>query len=127
MIKTVLFDFDGTVADTLPIIFETIRATFSRFLLEHYENEDIIRLFGPPETAILQNKIPLHQHAEALDCHARIDHSDADIAAAKAAKVIAVGVNWLSVSQKTGGFDPKPDFFFTDPADFTAWVLNWSV
>lgn len=53
-----------------------------------------------------------------------VGDSDADIAAARAAGITAVGVNWLSVSQKTGGFTPKPDCVFTDTAAFMRWVLK---
>lgn len=67
MMRTILFDFDGTVADTLPLIFTAFRSTFQRFLQEHYTDEQIVALFGPTETGILQNRLPAHEHAAALD------------------------------------------------------------
>ncbi|MDR7317817.1 beta-phosphoglucomutase-like phosphatase (HAD superfamily) [Brevibacillus nitrificans] len=45
--RTLLFDFDGTVADTLPLIFTAFRSTFERFLQKHYTDDQIIALFGP--------------------------------------------------------------------------------
>ncbi|MED1725487.1 HAD-IA family hydrolase [Brevibacillus parabrevis] len=65
--RTILFDFDGTVADTLPLIFTAFRSTFQRFLQEHYSDEQIVAMFGPTETGILQNKLPAHEHEAALD------------------------------------------------------------
>lgn len=53
-----------------------------------------------------------------------VGDSDADIVAAKAANITSIGVNWLSVSQKTGGFTPEPDHTFTDLSSFTKWVLQ---
>jgi phosphoglycolate phosphatase/pyrophosphatase PpaX len=52
-----------------------------------------------------------------------VGDSNADVKAAKAANVLSVGVNWLSVSQTTGGFDPQPDRVYTDPAAFARWIL----
>jgi len=64
--RTILFDFDGTVADTLPLIFTAFRATFQRHLQEHYTDEQIVALFGPTETDILKSKLPDHEHDAAL-------------------------------------------------------------
>lgn len=65
--RTILFDFDGTVADTLPLIFTAFRSTFQHFLQKHYTDEEIISLFGPTETGIVQNELPPHKHEVALD------------------------------------------------------------
>lgn len=54
--RTLLFDFDGTVADTLPLIFTAFRSTFERFLQKHYTDDQIIALFGPTETGIVKNE-----------------------------------------------------------------------
>lgn len=64
--RTILFDFDGTVADTLPLIFTAFRSTFQQFLQEHYTDEQIVALFGPTETGILQSKLPPHAHDNAF-------------------------------------------------------------
>jgi phosphoglycolate phosphatase/pyrophosphatase PpaX len=65
--KTILFDFDGTVADTLPAIFASFRSTFQRFLARHYSDREIVNLFGPAEIAILQSQIPADQHEMAIE------------------------------------------------------------
>lgn len=64
--RTILFDFDGTVADTLPLIFTAFRSTFQQFRGQHYTDEQIIGMFGPTETVILQNMLEPHEHDAAL-------------------------------------------------------------
>lgn len=64
--RTILFDFDGTVADTLPLIFTAFRSTFQQFLNQHYTDEQILALFGPTETVILQKILQPHEHETAL-------------------------------------------------------------
>ena len=210
--KTILFDFDGTIADTLPICFTAFRSTFSAFLHRDYTDEQIVSLFGPTEIAMIQKEIPAAFHKEAIEHFYRVytdqqrreknppkilqmintlhhagiklgivtgkgrrsaeisiqllelqpffsvvitgddverpkpdpegirkamsalgasagqtwfvGDSDADIKAARTAGVTAVGVNWFSASQKTGGFQPEPDHFFTHPDEFVRIVLG---
>ncbi|WP_134687141.1 HAD family hydrolase [Brevibacillus migulae] len=212
MKKTVLFDFDGTIADTLPFCFTAFRSTFSAFLQKEYSDESIVSLFGPTEIEMIRAEIPAHDHEAAIEYFYRIyteeqrrvqnppkimqmvhafeqagiqmgivtgkgkrsaaisiellqlqpyfsvvitgddvekpkpdpegiekaltalggtaeeawfvGDSDADIRAARAAGVKAVGVNWFPVSQKMGGFQPEPDYFVTDPEQLIKIVLG---
>lgn len=59
-LQTVLFDFDGTIADTLPVCFDAFRYVFNKYDQRNITNEEIIELFGPNEDVIirkhLQNK-----------------------------------------------------------------------
>ncbi|MEJ8548252.1 HAD-IA family hydrolase [Brevibacillus borstelensis] len=64
--RTILFDFDGTVADTLPMIFNSFRSTFQHFLQRHYTDQEIVAMFGPPEMGILENMIASEQLADAV-------------------------------------------------------------
>ncbi len=210
--KTILFDFDGTIADTLPFCFTAFRSTFSTFLSKEYTDAQIVSLFGPTEIEMIKKQIPATHHAEAIDHFYRVyteeqareqsppkilrmidafhraglklgivtgkgrrsadismqllqlqpyfsivitgddvekpkpdpegihksmnalgatadetwfvGDSDADIKAARAAGVTAVGVNWFTVSQKASGFEPEPDYYFTDPDEFVRIVLS---
>ncbi|MDN9011823.1 HAD family hydrolase [Brevibacillus laterosporus] len=213
---TVLFDFDGTIADTLPAIFTAMRHTFYTFLQEEYSDQQIMELFGPPEAGIIKDKIQPEKYEEALQCfydkyvdehrgletpaplltmlealkHAGIqmgiitgkgrrsadlslealklndyfqiviagdevtnhkphpegiihamqqlqacpEHtlyvgdSQADITAARAAGIYAVGVNWFPASQSNGIFDPSPDVLFTEPAMMMEWLVKrWNI
>ncbi|WP_312117808.1 HAD hydrolase-like protein [Brevibacillus reuszeri] len=64
--RTILFDFDGTVADTLPLIFTAFRSTFQRHLNQHFSDEQIVALFGPTETEMIKKQLPIHEHEAAL-------------------------------------------------------------
>lgn len=64
--KTILFDFDGTIADTLPVVFKGFRSTFLHFLDQIYTDQDILNLFGPPEIPILTSLIPADRHESAI-------------------------------------------------------------
>jgi phosphoglycolate phosphatase/pyrophosphatase PpaX len=55
--RHILFDFDGTVADTLPLIFTAFRSTFRQFLGQHVTDSQVLAMFGPTETVILQNAL----------------------------------------------------------------------
>jgi HAD superfamily hydrolase (TIGR01509 family) len=210
--RTVLFDFDGTVADTLPLIFTSFRSTFHTFLDQHYTDQQVLGLFGPTETVILQNMLPSEQLETGLlhffDVYTKEHHrvenpsaivhmleqfkaagirmgivtgkgrrsadislrewgleaffevvitgdevtspkphpegilsamqqmkanpaqtiyvgdSNVDVIAGRAAGLTTVGVDWLDVTQKSGSFDPEPDYLFTDVAAFAKWVLS---
>ncbi len=67
-IKTILFDFDGTLADTLPAAFDAFKYVFKKYDGKEVSNEDIIHLFGPIEDELLrkhlENKGKLDQAIE---------------------------------------------------------------
>ncbi|URA10184.1 HAD family hydrolase [Thermospira aquatica] len=52
--KAILWDFDGTIADTFPLVFFSLRQSFlygdGRFLTD----EDMANMFGPPEDEIIR-------------------------------------------------------------------------
>ncbi|NEW06759.1 HAD family hydrolase [Paenibacillus sp. SYP-B3998] len=52
-IKSVLFDFDGTLADTLPLSFMAFRSVFLTYENKLMSNEDIVNTFGPTEEEII--------------------------------------------------------------------------
>ena len=55
--KAILFDFDGTLADTLPVCFYSFQMIFSKFDNRVMSNEEIISMFGPSEVGIIQNNL----------------------------------------------------------------------
>ncbi|KKC48952.1 hypothetical protein VE23_20730 [Paenibacillus sp. D9] len=63
-IKLVLFDFDGTLADTLPLSFSAFKAVFKQFGDQDLTNEDIVAMFGPTEDDIIRRNIPAGHSAE---------------------------------------------------------------
>jgi pyrophosphatase PpaX len=53
-IAGVIFDLDGTLADTLPVCFAAFRETFQRRLGRAYSDAEIYAMFGPSEEGIMQ-------------------------------------------------------------------------
>ncbi|SFT02183.1 HAD family hydrolase [Paenibacillus sp. BC26] len=52
-IKAVLFDFDGTLADTLPLSFSAFKAVFKQHDHREVTNDELISMFGPTEEGII--------------------------------------------------------------------------
>ena len=75
-LKGIIFDFDGTLADTMPAILAGFRACFRQYLGEDYADQQIQSLFGPTEEGIIKQLIPgkwEECYAEYL-CHYRRLH-----------------------------------------------------
>jgi pyrophosphatase PpaX len=61
MIRAVCFDLDGTLADTLPVVYSAFQHVTQRFLGRTYSEEEIARLFGPSEEGIIRRLLPKNQ------------------------------------------------------------------
>lgn len=59
-IKGVIFDFDGTLADTFPLIFDAFRTALAGYTDHIYSDEEFTRYFGPSEDGILERIVPEH-------------------------------------------------------------------
>ncbi len=57
-LRGVIFDLDGTVADTLPVCFAAFREVFQDALGRDYTDQEVRAMFGPAEEGILQRLIP---------------------------------------------------------------------
>ena len=53
-IDGMIFDLDGTLAETLPVCFGAFREVFASYLGRSYDDAEIYALFGPSEEGILQ-------------------------------------------------------------------------
>ncbi len=60
MIKAVLFDMDGTLGDTLPLIIRSFRAAIEPYAGRAVTDEELIATFGPSEEATIKALIPEH-------------------------------------------------------------------
>jgi pyrophosphatase PpaX len=56
-IKTIIFDFDGTIADTLPMTFKVFRAVFREYDKKELSDSEIVAMFGPSEPDILRRHL----------------------------------------------------------------------
>ena len=61
--KAVILDFDGTLANTLPICYCAFKRVFSEFDNRELSSEDIKAMFGPSETGIIRENL-CHQNKE---------------------------------------------------------------
>ena len=53
-----LFDLDGTLADTLPLIYEAFDAAFIPALGHGFSHAKIRTMFGPPDYEIIRRRVP---------------------------------------------------------------------
>lgn len=58
MLKAVLFDFDGTIADTLPICIGAFAKTIAPVIEHEPSLEEVYSYFGPTEEGIFQKHFP---------------------------------------------------------------------
>jgi phosphoglycolate phosphatase-like HAD superfamily hydrolase len=104
-----LFDLDGTVADTLPLIYEAFDAAFAPIVGRRHTDREIRDMFGPPDHEIIRARVPEPEVADAfnryLDVYQRrhaelvslFDGMDEVIRRASAA-----GVGWGSSRARAG-------------------------
>lgn len=63
MLKAVIFDFDGTIADTVPLCIAACRAAFEPLAGRKFSDEEIVATFGPSEEGSVRALIPDHYEA----------------------------------------------------------------
>lgn len=64
--KTIVFDLDGTLTNTLPVIFDAFNHVISPYSNRIHSNEEISSYFGPSEENIIANFVPSHEVGRAL-------------------------------------------------------------
>jgi pyrophosphatase PpaX len=57
VIKAIIFDFDGTLANTLPICYYAFQNVFKKFDDKNLSSEEIRAMFGPSETGIIRENL----------------------------------------------------------------------
>lgn len=62
-----LFDLDGTVADTLPLIYEAFDAAFAPVVGRRHTDHEIRAMFGPPDHEIIRQRVPEPEAADAFN------------------------------------------------------------
>lgn len=68
-IKGFIFDLDGTLGDTLPVIVPALQETFRRFGGRDYTDDEISAMFGPSEEGVIMRRVPPERYPAALDCY----------------------------------------------------------
>ena len=62
-IKSVIFDLDGTIADTLPLCIAAFKKSVEPLLGAEISEQEIISTFGPSEEGTIRKLIPEHEAA----------------------------------------------------------------
>lgn len=70
--RALLFDLDGTLCDTLPLIYDAFREVLLRHTGRRYEDAEIRPLFGPPEEGVVRRVLTGPQADEALQDYLRL-------------------------------------------------------
>jgi pyrophosphatase PpaX len=74
-LKGVIFDFDGTLADTIPICVAASQKAFERFSGRAYTHAEIVAMFGPSEEGSIRRIVP-DRWRECLDYFMRVYESE---------------------------------------------------
>lgn len=64
-----LFDFDGTLVDSLLLVYHSFQEVFKQFDKVEKTNEEIIALFGPSESEIIKQHLSSREDVEAAVEH----------------------------------------------------------
>ena len=73
-LRGIIFDLDGTLADTLPVCFAAFREVFRNYLGRDYSDQEVRAMFGPSEAGILKSRVPARSDealADYLSAYAR--------------------------------------------------------
>ncbi|RPJ39886.1 MAG: HAD family hydrolase [Chloroflexi bacterium] len=70
-IKAIIFDLDGTLADTLPICVRALKDVFQQYLGVDYSTAEIFEMFGPTEEGILRTRVSADAFPGALELYLR--------------------------------------------------------
>jgi pyrophosphatase PpaX len=65
--STLIFDLDGTLADTLPLIYEAFNDAFEPVTGKQMTPEEIRGLFGPPDNYVIRAALDPEHHQAAID------------------------------------------------------------
>lgn len=69
VIKAIIFDFDGTLANTLPICYYAFQCVFKEFDSRDLSIEEIKAMFGPSETGIIRENLSSSKKDEAIELY----------------------------------------------------------
>ncbi|MFJ7886796.1 HAD family hydrolase [Lysinibacillus xylanilyticus] len=67
--KAIIFDFDGTLANTLPICYYAFQNVFKEFDNKDLSSEEIKAMFGPSETGIIRKNLINSNTEQAIEMY----------------------------------------------------------
>ncbi|MDP4094303.1 MAG: HAD family hydrolase [Bacillota bacterium] len=66
-LEAVIFDLDGTIADTIKLTLHAIRETARKFTGREMSDEDALSMFGPVDTEIIKTLVKTHEQQAAIE------------------------------------------------------------
>jgi HAD superfamily hydrolase (TIGR01509 family) len=78
----ILFDLDGTLADTIPLIVSSFNAAVAPHAGRQFSLAEVISRFGPPDTGMLRRELPEELWAHAIEtyhAHYEANHKDVEV------------------------------------------------
>jgi len=66
--KALLFDLDGTLAETLPVCLAALRRTFQTYFGRDWSDQELLSYFGPTEEGVIKRLVP-DQARECLETY----------------------------------------------------------
>lgn len=100
-IKAVIFDFDGTLADMLPVCFLAFESVFKKFDHREGTSEEIKAMFRPSETGFIRKNLN-NNHNEAIELYYKIYRERHENLVQK-----NEDINTLLRKLKTNGYKPR--------------------
>ncbi len=76
--STIIFDLDGTIADTLSLIYDAFNAAFLPETGRRLEPDEIRAMFGPPDNYILRSRLPAEAAEAAIERYIEVYERDHD-------------------------------------------------
>ncbi|WP_158734696.1 HAD family hydrolase [Alteribacillus sp. YIM 98480] len=70
--KAIIFDFDGTLANTLPVNYAGFKHVFQEFDNKSLSDEEVKNLFGPPEPEIIKKHLNSDQVEKAIEYYYKV-------------------------------------------------------
>ncbi|QQK80023.1 HAD family hydrolase [Salicibibacter cibi] len=67
--QAILFDFDGTLANTLPVVQHAFQTAFKTFDGKNLSAQEVMSMFGPSETEIIRRNLANQAENDAIEMY----------------------------------------------------------
>jgi HAD superfamily hydrolase (TIGR01509 family) len=104
-IGAVIFDLDGTLADTIPLIVASFNAAVGPVAGREFTRAEVIARFGPPDSGMLLNEVGAAKWAavsEAYHAHYEAHHGGVEVFDGVREMLHAIGGAGLAMGAMTG-------------------------
>lgn len=68
-LRGIIFDMDGTLGDTMPIVVHALQETLRHYAGREYAEAEIYTMFGPTEEGVIQPRVPEASYPAAVQMY----------------------------------------------------------